>query len=373
MLSENRQRLNESVSRSFHIRREAPLHLRKEHDFLSPHEIKSLSQLNPRRIFARIVAEWSLIAVTIYFCDLYWSVPSIFVAIIVIGSRQHCLLMLLHEGAHGRIHTNKLINRWVSEVFLAFPFFVTHHGFAREHLTHHRLLGDANDPEFLMKEHLHEYVFPKTTVGLISSFVKHISGMLTFREYSLIMVTAQYSWRVPKAVNVARAIFYSVLATTLWWFDLVWVYLTFWVLPMLTYLVFALYFRLVAEHFGLPEEAEGFETRTVLANRIERFLFAPVSINYHTEHHLYPSVPYYNLASLHRRLMRSSFANKVHLTKGYTTQLIAELLGRTRKLDQATTARDVAGTPAYIEYSRSRESRLPVHSRTPPRKPNRHS
>ena len=42
-------------------------------------------------------------------------------------------------------------------------------------------------------------------------------------------------------------------------------------------------------------------TNTVRVSAISRFLYA--NMNYHREHHMYPSIPYYNLAKLHDELV----------------------------------------------------------------------
>jgi fatty acid desaturase len=45
---------------------------------------------------------------------------------------------------------------------------------------------------------------------------------------------------------------------------------------------------------------------------------APKNVNYHLEHHFYPSVPFYRLPQLHRTLMsKSEFKESVHITKSY--------------------------------------------------------
>ncbi|MGL5001350.1 MAG: fatty acid desaturase, partial [Casimicrobium sp.] len=44
-------------------------------------------------------------------------------------------------------------------------------------------------------------------------------------------------------------------------------------------------------------------TRHVNANWLERTLVAPLSINYHLAHHLYPNVPHYRLKALHSVLL----------------------------------------------------------------------
>ena len=54
------------------------------------------------------------------------------------------------------------------------------------------------------------------------------------------------------------------------------------------------------QHAGLQEDVldHRLNTRTVYMNRIWRFLY--LNMNYHLEHHMYPSVPYHALPKLHR-------------------------------------------------------------------------
>ncbi len=55
----------------------------------------------------------------------------------------------------------------------------------------------------------------------------------------------------------------------------------------------------------------------MIYNRLERILVAPLNVGYHLEHHLYPSVPFYRLEELHRRLMRVDvFRNQARITRG---------------------------------------------------------
>jgi fatty acid desaturase len=87
----------------------------------------------------------------------------------------------------------------------------------------------------------------------------------------------------------------------------------------------------VAEHFGSMDYSEELgSTRTVIPFFWERAIFAPHNVNFHLEHHLYPSVPFYNLPALHHVAMRNpAFAQHAHLTKGYSVGLVAETLGAT--------------------------------------------
>ncbi len=61
----------------------------------------------------------------------------------------------------------------------------------------------------------------------------------------------------------------------------------------------------LAEHYPLPHS----ENKTLLMTRnrqgwaIERFIFGRHNDNYHLVHHIYPSIPFYNLKGAHKMLL----------------------------------------------------------------------
>src|SRR5262249_138347 len=80
-------------------------------------------------------------------------------------------------------------------------------------------------------------------------------------------------------------------------------YLILWILPLVTVVQAILRLRASAEHgattdFSSPLTA----ARTNLVPRWLGWLMFPHNVNYHIEHHLYASVPQYNLPVLHRAL-----------------------------------------------------------------------
>src|SRR5439155_17371415 len=82
-------------------------------------------------------------------------------------------------------------------------------------------------------------------------------------------------------------------------------YLVLWVLPLVTVVQAILRLRAIAEHgattdFSSPLTA----ARTNLAPAWLRWLIFPHNVNYHVEHHLYASVPQYNLPRLHAEMKR---------------------------------------------------------------------
>ena len=97
-------------------------------------------------------------------------------------------------------------------------------------------------------------------------------------------------------------------------------YLILWILPLITVVQAILRLRAIAEHgattdFSSPLTA----ARTNLVPAWLGWLIFPHHVNYHIEHHLYASVPQYNLPELHRELMsRGLLAGAEAMTFGVT-------------------------------------------------------
>jgi fatty acid desaturase len=54
-----------------------------------------------------------------------------------------------------------------------------------------------------------------------------------------------------------------------------------------------------------------------LPSFLERIFLAPNNVNYHLEHHLYPSVPFFQLPRLHALLCAKPEFRQAHMTRGY--------------------------------------------------------
>jgi fatty acid desaturase len=83
-------------------------------------------------------------------------------------------------------------------------------------------------------------------------------------------------------------------------------YLVLWVLPLVTVVQAILRLRAIAEHgattdFSSPLTA----ARTNVAPGWLAWLIFPHQVNYHIEHHLYASVPHYNLPALHNEMLKN--------------------------------------------------------------------
>jgi fatty acid desaturase len=115
--------------------------------------------------------------------------------------------------------------------------------------------------------------------------------------------------------------FFIIEGSIVWGLKILWIYLLFFVLPSAWVAVFSRYLRLLSEHFGIPSAHQnsiaGASTRTVLVSWPIRIMLWPHNLNYHLEHHWYPSVPFYNLPALHKLLYESpEIRERMHITKG---------------------------------------------------------
>jgi len=98
----------------------------------------------------------------------------------------------------------------------------------------------------------------------------------------------------------------------------------YWVVPFFTWLVLIMRIRSIAEHFAIEGEPGAYrQTRTTHAGLLARLFIAPKNVNYHIEHHFFPSVPFFRLPQLHALLMSNEeFARAAHITPSYTKMLL---------------------------------------------------
>src|SRR5207245_10893270 len=71
-------------------------------------------------------------------------------AISTIGTRQHALAMLGHDGTHYHVSRAKRLNDVLTNLFAAWPLAFSSSGYRRWHLEHHRTVGTGADPELMM-------------------------------------------------------------------------------------------------------------------------------------------------------------------------------------------------------------------------------
>lgn len=100
-----------------------------------------------RQFIVALVLDWAIIAITIWLAGNINNLLFYGLAIFIIGTRQHALGVLGHEGVHNLISKNRTINDGIANIFCAWPISFNVESFRALHIEHHKHLGTENDSE----------------------------------------------------------------------------------------------------------------------------------------------------------------------------------------------------------------------------------
>ena len=295
----------------------------KPSDLIAQDELRSLSTIGPWRSPIDIVLTWLQIALAVAICLTYWHPALYLITVIFIAGRQHALLVLMHEGAHYRLHPNRSLNDGLSRVLVAWPHLLSFAAYRRTHLAHHRHLLTEEDPDWMMQREAAEYCGPIPARRLLGFFLRDVTGLgLIGQLKTVLYINAGNQDRPTKKPTFITCglVFYAVVAAVIigtgTWLQ----FLLFWIVPLVTWLKWFLYARSLGEHYGIESDPGRPWTlsRTVLPTVLERWLICPFNVSYHVEHHLFPGVPYYKLPRLRGRLLTNpEYAHHSPTTNGY--------------------------------------------------------
>lgn len=327
-------------------------------------QVRELSQINGWRTTAYLLLQWTMLAGAMFAAGYsgHWAVY--LVAAFVVASRMQALGVLLHDGAHYLLYKNRAVNDVVSDLFIGFPIGMSTTLYRRTHFRHHRFTNTEEDQDLAAQREEQEwYYWPKSRRECWVMMLRSLMGVNVHRSWILYKHWAPWNHML-KPVDTA----FPMRARVLYVSSMVVVYSCFAVAikvsPQVTLSLMALYVfsgitllnvinrvRATAEHLGTQQTHELNATRTVLPNLYERFMIAPYGVNYHLEHHLYPSVPGCNLAKLHDELMQDDeYSEHAHVTKTYAgvlrelmTPHPADVSSEDDALEEETSAAETSG------------------------------
>ncbi|HKU41373.1 MAG TPA: fatty acid desaturase [Polyangiales bacterium] len=303
------------------VANQAYAHGRK--NLLSTARVRELSRLRPWRplldalgCWAVILASWTLVAVR----PNWWSVA---LAIPLIGTRYYALFILGHDGLHRRLFSAAKHNDLFSDLLVFGPIGAITRLNNKNHLDHHRYLATSSDPD----RHKHAS-FNKTSALELIGFLSGASSVLrsvynvfigsraprqpnaSRRGYTLRDLVILLSWQVVLIGGLSVAIGF-------------WAWPVLWLLPVYVFAFLADNARSFLEH-SHPESdslADQHRLITYRSNALERMFFAPLHMNYHAAHHLWPSIPYYNLPLADRELRQLPAASMLEQRGSYLAYL----------------------------------------------------
>jgi fatty acid desaturase len=278
--------------------------------------VQRLTQRSAWRATLAVLGDVAVIALAAAVALAYWPNPFlILVAIVVIGTRQHALFVIAHDAAHYLLYQDRRINDAVGRA-CATAQGLSMCTYRVIHRLHHNNLYGELDPDTALHGG-----YPRGKSYLIKKLLKDLTGLTAWKTYAYFLggapglntqtnvalrplddTSRKLKDEARSDRNTVIVVHVALLALFAWSGYLI-QYLVLWILPLVTVVQAILRLRAIAEHgattdFSSPLTA----ARTNVAPAWLEWLIFPHHVNYHIEHHLYASVPHYNLPALHREM-----------------------------------------------------------------------
>lgn len=295
--------------------------------FLGSEEIRPLAERSDLWGYLLVGHCWAIIAGALAVFALWPNVLTFLLAVILIGSRQLGLAILMHEAAHMALFKSRKLNEFAGEWLCGRPILADLYEYRRYHLLHHRHTQTADDPDLKLSA-----AFPTTKASMVRKFLRDISGLTGIKLRSAQVIFAlrtlgeakdaaasqefaqAFSGPVLGRALIANVVIFLVIwAAGAWWW-----WFAFWLLPLLTWFQLVLRIRNIAEH-GVVEASDNplRNVRTTKAGWLTRLILAPYRVNYHLEHHLVMHVPCRNLPKLHALMIARGYEADMEIGRSY--------------------------------------------------------
>jgi fatty acid desaturase len=297
-------------------------------DYLDRAQLERLRRIRPLRSLGAVAWTWGWIIACFALYALYPSALSVGVAWVVMSGRHLALAILLHESAHGLLLRNKPWNDGIGQWLTAYPTQGDTLLYRRVHFQHHKHTWTENDPDLGLATAL-----PVSRKSFWRKIVRDLTGQTAYARHCIITrhaaglnpngkgLEGQSLLQVLGTFAIHQRGFLITNAVLLGALTLAGIpeaYLSIWWLPAWTGYSVVLRIRSIAEHACVSDPSDPLrQTRTTLAPAWLRFLLAPHHVNYHLEHHLFMTVPHYNLPVAHRMLAEAGVLSRAEVAPSY--------------------------------------------------------
>lgn len=219
----------------------------------------------------------------------------------IVGNRYYALFIIGHDGLHRRLHESRSVNDWWNNVLLIGPLGAITRLNRCNHLAHHGTLALPTDPDY--------YKYQSRTALGLAIYLWSLTGLpLVWNAVRNVYVVRQAADDIAITPEAMKYCIHELCVVAGWQLALIggltltfgwWGYFLMWLAPVYIFTYAVDIARVFCEH-SVPhaEDSEcGLSDRMVTFQSfwLERQLFAPMNMNHHVAHHLWPSIPYYNL------------------------------------------------------------------------------
>lgn len=272
-----------------------------------------------------VVHCWTVIALAVAAGVMVpWLIP---LCVMVVGTRQLGLAILMHEAAHGGLSRNARLNDFLGHWLCAVPIGASLKAYRPYHLRHHRFVQQPEDPDRMLSA-----PFPVTRASLRRKLIRDLTGQTFFKQRILLPLAQARQIQPPATAEVHdyesivtgrsvlpflifnAGLLAGFVAAGLWW-----AFFALWLAPMATWFPMVTRLRNIAEHACVEGgETDAFRAaRTTRARWWERAFVAPYWVNFHAEHHLFMHVPCWKLPALHRAVRARPQGRTIEVAPGY--------------------------------------------------------
>ena len=301
-------------------------------NFLESSQIRKLARRSDRMGLWLTVHCWGVIALAVMLFATLPNPVTFLLAVLVIGSRQLGLAILMHEAAHNALFKSRRINDFVGEWMCGRPILAELPAYRHYHLLHHRFTQTDQDPDLHLSAK-----FPTTKASMKRKFLRDLTGQTGIKAvvsqfvFALRLagdVEAVEAATLEKAQAFQSVEFWKSLPMFIavgaimsifgeWWYGF-----AFWLLPYLTWFQFVLRVRNIAEHGATEVSVDPFRNvRTTRAGFLARMFVAPYWVNFHLEHHMIMHVPCWQLPNMQEALKAKGFGDRMNIATSYKTAM----------------------------------------------------
>jgi len=296
--------------------------------------VKELTALDPVKAWLSVAQTWGVIAALIAAPLIWWEWYVIAPAMVLLATRQQALFVLAHDAAHYRLFGNRALNDAVGRACGA-PVGISMLAYRVVHRLHHNHLYEKQDPDTPIHGG-----YPRGRAYLVRKLLRDLFGLTAYKTYA-------YFFGAPAAKRKDGAIdplgdtseglraaalgerwvvagFHVAAPLAAFASGYLLEYLLLWVVPLVFLLQPILRFRSILEH-GMVRDLSSAWTaaRTNTGPGWLMWLLFPHHVHYHVEHHIYPSIPHYNLPRAHRELRERGLLKGAEVRPAWETMALA--------------------------------------------------
>lgn len=290
----------------------------KPSDILTKDESHRLRQRSDLMGGFLILHCWGIIVAVGALYAFFPNPATLVLAVILIGSRQLGLAVLMHEGSHGMLFKTRWFNENLTQWVAAWPMILNMNSYRKRHMAHHRFTRTDDDPENYLYT-----PFPVSKSSMARKLIRDLTGIVFLRtQLGIFMyVRGEKEGRGQRLWTFYKGpmLFYTVFIGAFLLAGRIDLFLLLWLLPMMTTQQLFLRVRNIAEHATMPDLVHPLKnSRTTIVRWWERLTFAPYFVNYHIEHHMLPFVPCWRLPEVHKIMMARGFGEEMEIRTGYS-------------------------------------------------------